>query len=175
MIKEYILLIKKYKSMLAMALIISCIILARVFIFGSYIVPTKSMENTIMTSDCLIGDKLAFISDKPEHGDIVTFNDKDGKTLVKRVIALPGETVDIRDNSVFIDDKRLDESYTIGNTEQISNNITFPYKLDKDEIWVMGDNRENSADSRVFGPIKLDQVESKIVLRYFPFNKIGNV
>lgn len=165
----------KNKSVLAITLIVTIIILARIFVFGSYIVPTKSMENTIMTSDCIIGDKLAFINSKPERGDIITFNGKDGKTLVKRVIALPSETVDIRDNSVFINGEKLDESYTIGSTEQLSSNNEFPYKLDKDEIWVMGDNRENSSDSRVFGPIKLSQVESKILFRYFPFNRIGSV
>ena len=72
MVKEHILSIKKNKSMLAMALIIVFVILARIFVFGSYIVPTKSMENTIMTSDCLIGYKLAYVNSKPEHGDIIT-------------------------------------------------------------------------------------------------------
>lgn len=174
MVKEHILSIKKNKSMLAMALVIVFVILARIFVFGSYIVPTKSMENTIMTSDCLIGYKLAYANNKPEHGDIITFNEE-GRILVKRVIALPGETVDIKDGSVFVDGNKLDENYTVGKTEQLNNNVVFPHKLGEDEVWVMGDNRGNSSDSRVFGPIKLNQIESKIVLRYFPFNKIGSV
>ena len=76
---------------------------------------------------------------------------------------------------MFVDGNKLDENYTVGKTEQLNNNVVFPHKLDEDEVWVMGDNRGNSSDSRVFGPIKLNQIESKIVLRYFPFNKIGSV
>lgn len=150
------------------------LIALRIFVFGSYIVPTQSMENTINISDCLLGNKVAYINKSPERGDIITFN-QTGKNLVKRVIAVAGDTIDIRDGSVYLNGEKLEENYTVGKTEDDTGNVRYPYTLKDGELWVMGDNRENSKDSRVFGAIKTSSVESKIVFRFFPFNRLGTV
>ena len=96
---------------------------------------------------------------------------RDDDALIKRVIGLPGETIDIHDGGVFISGARLDEPYLhevttscFGQCEQI--------RLGADQYFVMGDNRANSLDSRSFGPIASSQIVGRVVLRYWPFDQI---
>ena len=96
--------------------------------------------------------------------------------LIKRVIATGGQTVDLRDGVVYVDGVPLDEPYTQGKpSNDLNSGITYPYTVPEGHVWVMGDNRTNSADSRAFGAIPLESVTGHAVLRYWPLDRIGTL
>ncbi len=113
----------------------------------------------------------------PERGDIIVFNPPtlSDKPYIKRVIGLAGETVEIKNGAVYIDGVKLDEPYIQdGITECNQVNCT-PWKIPDGYIFVMGDNRRNSSDSRIFGPVKIDSIIGKASLTYWPFRDFGLV
>lgn len=154
----------------------------RTFVFQAYEIPSGSMEETIMPGDMVFSEKITYYNSTPQPGDIVTFVDPDpeqaGRILIKRVIATGGQTVDLRDGRVYVDDVLQDEPYTDGRpsyplTPVYGTEINYPYTVPEGKIWVMGDNRTNSQDSRHFGAIKLSSVTGKAVFIYWPLNDIG--
>lgn len=142
----------------------------RTFVAEAYEVPTGSMLETIQLGDRLVGEKVSLRWREPQVGEIVTFMDPDGSgvTLIKRVIATAGQEVDLQDGSVVVDGKVLDESYTLGKptypldhyAKNLNELVTFPLTVPEGHIWVMGDNRTNSLDSRYFGPVPVESVTS---------------
>ena len=163
------------------ALVIAMTILLRLFVFIPYEIPSGSMEDTIRTGDMVFSEKISYYMRSPEYGDIVTFKDPEvaGRVLIKRVIATEGQVVDLVDGKVYVDGVALDEPYTgyrpsyplyrTANGVEVS----FPYTVPEDEIWVMGDNRTSSQDSRYFGSVKLSSVTGRAALIYWPFSDIG--
>lgn len=152
----------------------------RTFLVQAYEIPSGSMEETIMTGDMVFSEKVSYYVGEPERGDIVTFADPEipSRILIKRVIATEGETVDLVDGQVVVDGVTLNEPYTGGLpsyplTPDPSANVTYPYTVGEGEIWVMGDNRTNSQDSRYFGAIDVSTVTGKAVLTYWPLDRIG--
>lgn len=152
----------------------------RTFVFQAYEIPSGSMEETIMTGDMVFSEKLSYYAHGPEQGDIITFADPEiaSRTLIKRVIATEGQTVDLRDGDVYVDGVRLSEPYTGGKpsyplTTAYGTSITYPFTVPAGEVWVMGDNRTNSQDSRYFGPIPVDSVTGRAVLKYWPISSFG--
>ena len=150
-------------------------LLLRTFVLGFYYVPSGSMLNTIQEGDLVLGEKVSLCIADPEPGDVVTFDSPiDGETLIKRVIAVGGQTIDLRDGVVYVDGAPLEEPYVEGRpTESLSElagseNIQYPYTIPEGMVWVMGDNRTNSKDSRFFGPVSVDDVTSRAVLIYWP-------
>lgn len=100
------------------------------------------------------------------------------RTLIKRVIATEGQTVDLRDGKVYVDGVALDEPYTDGLPSYPLNtvgtvDISYPYTIPKGDVWVMGDNRTNSSDSRYFGPIDKDTVFGKAFAIYWPVESLA--
>ena len=160
-------------------LIIFCVVFAmNKLVYINAVIPSESMQNTIMKGDRVLGNRLAYIKDDPERYDIVIFKypDDPSKIFIKRVIGLPGETVNIIDGKVYINDSEepLDDSYT----KEIPNAVNFgPYYVPSNSYFVMGDNRNNSYDSRywIHTYVTEDQILGKAIFRYFPFNKIGKV
>lgn len=159
--------------------ILLAIVAVRTYFFDYYLVPSASMETTIMTGECVIGDKNYYRNNSPEYKDIVIFNDPtdSGNFLIKRVIATEKQTVDIKNGSVYIDNQKLDEDYV---NEQSTNklsdsNINFPLTVPEGKMFVMGDNRNNSADSRAFGCVSVDSINAKGISIIFPFNKIHSL
>lgn len=154
--------------------------LLRAFVFQSYEIPSGSMEDTIMTGDYVFAEKVSYYFNEPEQGDIVTFDDPEvaSRTLIKRVIAVGGQTVDLRDGSVYVDDVKLVEPYTDGKpsyplTSSGASQITYPYRVPEGHIWVMGDNRTSSADSRAFGSVPVSSVQGRAIFKYWPLSSIG--
>ena len=153
-------------------------LLIRVFVAETYAVPTGSMRATIQEGDRLVGEKLTLRWRAPEPGDIVFFESPDGSQipLVKRVIATEGQTVDLSYGSVIVDDETLEEPYTAGkptypldgHANNLDENVTFPYTVPEGCVWVMGDNRTNSQDSRYFGAVPVSLIKSRAVLIYWP-------
>lgn len=166
-------------SSVAVGLVLAIVL--RTFVFGVYYVPSGSMLDTIQEGDLIFGERVSLLFSDPEPGDIVTFEsplDED-ETLVKRVIAVGGQTIDLIDGVVYVDGVALDEPYVEGKpTESLSDlagsaGITYPYTIPEGYIWVMGDNRTNSKDSRYFGPVSVDSVTSRAILIYWPLEDIG--
>lgn len=148
-------------------------VLLRLYVLGSYIVPTESMFPTIKEQDRVIGEKVSLHWRTPQPGDVVTFDDPDdpGTTLIKRVIATAGQVVDIVDEKVVVDGVVLDEPYTHDQPNLVDENlavVSFPYTVPDGCIWVMGDNRTHSFDSRYFGPVSLDAVDARALFVWWP-------
>ena len=152
----------------------------RTFIFGAYEIPSGSMETTIMTDDRVFAEKISYYFGDPEQGDIVTFEDPEvaGRTLIKRIIAVGGQTVDLIDGAVYVDGVKLDEPYTNGLPSNpllpaFGVDIEYPYTVPDGYIWVMGDNRTKSSDSRYFGAVPVSSVTGKAVFTYWPIANLG--
>ena len=152
----------------------------RTFVFQPYEIPSGSMEDTIMTGDMVFSEKVSYYLHDPEPSDIVTFQDPEipGRVLIKRCIAVGGQTVDLVDGRVVVDGVVLDEPYTNGlPSEPLKTapgvDITYPYTVPKGQLWVMGDNRTNSNDSRYFGAIDESTVTGRAALIYWPLNNFG--
>jgi len=114
--------------------------------------------------------------DPPERGDIVVFNPPNGdnKPYIKRVLALGGETVSIRDGTVYVDDIQIDEPYIKDGISECSGSKC-EWTVPEGEVFVMGDNRRNSTDSRAFGPVPVDDIIGKALVTYWPSDHIGIV
>ncbi len=138
------------------------------FIIVNATVPSSSMEETIMTGDRVIGLRLAYRNNDPERGDIIIFKFPDDEKIlyIKRVIGMPGDTVEIHDNNVLINGEILDEPYLTTDTKGDFG----PYTVPEDHYFMLGDNRNNSADSRYWQNTYLsrDKIVGKAVLRYWP-------
>lgn len=168
-----------------LAIVIVLVVLVRMFVGEPYEVPTGSMLETIQMGDRLFGEKISYRLRDPWRGEVVTFVDPDpekgGVTLIKRVIATAGQEVDIRDGMVYVDGVPLDEPYTLGkptepiagHASNLSEDISYPYVVPEGCIWVMGDNRTNSLDSRYFGAVSVDSVTSRAVVIFWPPSDAG--
>lgn len=152
----------------------------RQYVIEPFEVPSGSMEDTIMTGDRIFAEKLSYHFDEPSAGDIVVFSDPQvpSRVLVKRVIATEGQTVSLVGGDVYVDGVRLSEPYAQGNSYPLSPtagnvSLSYPFTVPAGCLWVMGDNRENSSDSRYFGPIDADSVFGRAVVVYWPLDRIG--
>ena len=160
------------------AIAVAVALLVRTYVVEPFIVPTGSMLPTIQLGDRLIGEKVTYMTRDPEAGDIVTFySPVEGDTiLIKRVIAVGGQTVDLRDGCVYVDGQKLDESYTHGkatyplDSTAVEGGISYPYTVPDGYVWVMGDNRTNSADSRYFGAVPVSNITSKALFIFWPLS-----
>lgn len=163
-------------------------VLLNTFVIQSYQVDGESMQNTLHNGDRLIVDKIPRTISRidghqyvPKRGDIIIFNQQGlpgfsgTKQLIKRVIGLPGDHVVVADGHITIYNAQHPEGFNPDTTGDyhIDQPTGIPYDgvLKSDELFVCGDNRGNSEDSRSFGPIKTDQVVAKLVLRIFPLDK----
>lgn len=144
------------------------------FIIANSVVPSGSMEQTIMTGDRIVGSRLSYrFGSAPERGDIVIFNHKtepgrDKTRLVKRIIGLPGETVDIRNNQIYINDSEtpLEEPYL----PEAMNTDDYHFEIPQGSYLMLGDNRNHSADARSWSDpyVPESEILAKVMFRYFP-------
>ena len=160
-------------------IIVSAAVIALVlntFIIANSQVPSGSMENTIMTNDRVIGSRLSYLFEEPQRGDIVIFRFPDNEKIyyVKRVIGLPGETVDIHDGHVYLNgsEEPLEEGYI---REPMIPEEPAHYEVPEGCYFMLGDNRNYSADARVWQNtyVKKEKIVAKVLFRYFP--KIGKI
>jgi signal peptidase I len=149
----------------------------RTWVIQPYVVPTGSMLPTIQLGDQVLANKFVYRFRSPARPDIVVFDDPTGEvgTLIKRVIAVGGQTVDLQSGHVVVDGKPLDEPYTHGQASDplMGSTVTFPLKIPVGSIWVMGDNRTQSQDSRWFGPVPLTSVQGQGFFTYWPISRFG--
>ena len=124
----------------------------------------KSMEPNLHDAEYVIIDKVTYLFGAPQRGDIVVFaREGEPKDLIKRVIGLPGETIEVSGGAVLVDGVPLDEPYLTPSV------YTYPARqLGEGEYFVMGDNRANSSDSRTFGPIRPSNIVGRAWVIYWP-------
>jgi signal peptidase I len=123
------------------------------------------------------GQDIVYPFHPPERGDIIVFNPPtvSDKPYIKRVIGLPGETITIADGFVYVNGVKLDEPYIDGAITECNRSKCDPVTVAEGSVFVLGDNRRNSSDSRIFGPIKVDSIIGKAWITYWPFSDFGLV
>jgi signal peptidase I len=154
---------------------IAIVIPIRIFIAQPFIVSGSSMVPTFEDGEYLIVDEISYLIGNPERNDVVIFRNPNNPKVffIKRIIGLPGETVDVRGTDVFIKNKenpdgfKLDEPYI----KNVANSETH-FELRDKEYFVMGDNRPASSDSRYWGAVPKNLLIGKAFLRLLPINKI---
>jgi signal peptidase I len=150
--------------------------LVKTFLLQAFYIPSASMDPTLKVKDRVLVNKLSYDFHDVHRGDIIVFKSPPGesnseiKDLIKRVVALPGETVEAHDGHVFVDGKRIDDSYLV---KGVTTSSFQPQKIPPNSVWVMGDNRGNSKDSRFFGPISEDLIVGRAFIRVWPLTSFG--
>ncbi|WP_178006460.1 signal peptidase I [Mediterraneibacter sp.] len=144
------------------------------FVLVNAEIPSGSMENTIMTGDRVFGNRLSYTFSEPERFDIIIFRypDDESQLFIKRIIGLPGETVEIHNGQIFIDGSATPLEDV--ETKEFMQGSFGPYTVPDNCYFVMGDNRNNSKDSRYWEHtfVTKDEIIGKAFLRYWPLNKL---
>ncbi|NLI91919.1 MAG: signal peptidase I [Peptococcaceae bacterium] len=158
---------------IAVAFVLSIVI--RNYVVDTRIVPTGSMLPTIQLQDRLIVDRLFYKYDTIKRGDIIVFeapeSAQEDKDLVKRVIGLPGEKVEVKNGKVYIGDKALNEPYIMATPDYNYGPVTVP----ADSYFMLGDNRRASKDSHIWGFLPANKILGRVWIRYWPLDKFGSL
>lgn len=143
---------------------------AQLWVVQGYKVFGSCMEPNLNNGERLLGSKLAMVTGI-HRGDVVVFQPphKPQTAFIKRVVGLPGELLEIRNNQVFVNGKRLNEPYL----QRVWHDERPAERIAKDMVFVMGDNRDNSNDSRMWGELPLRSITAKAWLRYWPLQRAG--
>ncbi len=168
--------------------IIGAIFLAlvvKLFLLQAFYIPSLSMYPTLHIGDRVLVNKLSYRLHDVNRGDVIVFERPASETsstipdLIKRVVAISGESVVIKDGSVFVDGTRLNENYlpdgTVTSTANAPNKCTeqAPCVIPNGQVWVMGDNRSDSKDSRYFGPIDKSSIVGRAFITVWPLGRFG--
>ncbi|MBD3881552.1 signal peptidase I [Phormidium tenue FACHB-886] len=156
----------------------------RQFVAEPRFIPSSSMEPTLEINDRLIVEKISYLLHPPERGDIVVFSPPATvaaacnspasvahEAFIKRVIGLPGDKVEVRQGTVFINNQPLPESYIA----ELPEAPTKPQIVPPNTYFVMGDNRNNSCDSRFWGTVPHQNIIGRAAFRFFPFDRLGEL
>lgn len=162
---------KVIKELIPYVAIILIVVLIRSFIVTPVRVDGASMNPTLENGQILLLDKMG---NDYNRMDIIVFKYKNEK-LIKRIIGLPGETVLIKDNKIYINNNLVADYSSTVKTADFDINTLGITKVPDDSYFVLGDNRYNSTDSRIIGVVKKNQVLGKVIYRIFPLNKLGSI
>jgi signal peptidase I len=171
--------LREWATVIAGAIGIALIV--RAFLLASFFIPSPSMTPTLHNGDRVLVNKLAYRLHDVHRGDVVVFerppklkDHPEVKDLIKRVIGLPGETVEFRDGRILIDGHLLDEPYlAAGITTESKTETGDSITVAEGEVLVLGDNRTNSTDGRIFGPISQKLIVGRAFVLYFPMKNLG--
>ncbi len=167
--------IKFLKDIFPYVLIIILVVLIRTFIVTPAQVDGSSMKPTLSDNNLVILNKLDYRLNDIKRFDVVVVDIKTEK-IIKRVIGLPGDTVSYKNKTLYINGKKVEENFTHTNDTRDFKLGDIGYqKIPGDKYFVVGDNRNNSMDSRMIGLVDKDQILGSVSFRFFPFNKIGKV
>lgn len=174
LIRRGLLTIKEY------ALIVFLAIFILTFGISQNSIPSDSMETTLSIGDRVIVSMIPYYYRSPQRYEAVAFDGPDGEKWIKRVIGLPGETIDIIDGNIYIDGNYLDESsylVVLGNSTPDSryDGVEFPYTIPEGTYFLLGDNRFASYDCRYIGAVREEEITGKAIYRIFPFNRLGSI
>ncbi|HEU4751630.1 MAG TPA: signal peptidase I [Armatimonadota bacterium] len=144
--------------------------IVQTWVMQGYRVFGSCMEPNLCTGERLLGSKLALASGI-HRGDVVVFHPphRPDTAFIKRIIGLPGETIEIRNNRVYVNDRELNEPYL----HRAWHDDRPPERIADDKVFVMGDNRDNSNDSRMWGELPVRNIQAKAWVRYWPLNRFG--
>ena len=148
-------------SLFFIAAIVVFIVVFR-FVIGLSVVGGKSMDPTLKDGDFIVYNRLVR---NYRTGDIVAMRVPSGDFYIKRVMATGGQTVDIFDGKLYVDDREADDPHANGATEEETGAVIYPYKVREGNVFVLGDNRAVSKDSRMFGEVNLRQIKGRVILR----------
>jgi signal peptidase I len=164
-------------------------ILLRTFVVQTFFIPSGSMEPTLHVGDRILVNKLSYHLHGVGRGDIVVFSRPPAENcggpevndLVKRVVGLPGETLSLSGGHVYVDGRRLGESWLPASEQGITRpgpggtlyGLQHAYRVPANDYFVMGDNRTDSCDSRFWGPISRSLIVGKVEMRVWPLTSIG--
>jgi signal peptidase I len=161
---------------LAETVVLSLVIFLLIrMVVQNYRIESHSMEPNFFEGQFILVNKLAYRLGMPSRGDVVVFHNPTNteEDYIKRIIGLPGDTVEIRDQLVYINGEPLDEEYDMN--PLIPGTYYGPTVIEPNHLFVMGDNRPNSKDSRSFGPLSEDLIVGKAWLRVWPPTTVGLV
>ena len=174
---------QKKKRRAGLAELVITVVVAFVLVFGvvrpfvveAYRIPSESMVPTLQVGDRILANKFIYRFTEPEKRDIVVFDSVEGddQTLIKRVVGVAGDEIQVRDGVLYVNGEAQEEPYL--NDDPPFTGSYGPTVVPEGHIWVMGDNRGNSADSRVFGPLPLENLEGQAFMRFWPVSKIGTL
>lgn len=156
----------KIKEFIPYVIIVVVVVAFRTFIATPIKVNGSSMYDTLKGNEICILNKRG----KLDRFDIVVLNYSDKDHLIKRIIAMPGETIEASNGYIYINDKKIKDEYSYGETDNFEK-----VKLKNDEYFLMGDNRKISKDSRIIGPVKEKDILGTTNFILFPFTKIGKI
>lgn len=147
------------------------VLVVNIFLAQATRVEGQSMEPVLHNDERLIIEKVSYRFQEPRRGDIIVLRraHRAGEPLIKRVVGLPGETVEIKGGQVYIDGQPLDEEYL----DQATWGATPPVLVPEEHVFVLGDNRRASNDSRAFGEVAFDDIIGKAWVRYWPPPDVG--
>ena len=143
----------------------------RPFVLEAFWIPSESMVPTLEVGDRVFVNKFIYRFHQPERHDIIVFKSVEGSTeggqedLIKRVVGLPGDEISVQDGVLFVDGKRQEEPYV--NSRFPDTSPFGPMTVPKGEVFVMGDNRADSRDSRFFGPVPFENIEGKAFIIFW--------
>lgn len=145
----------------------------RPFVMEAFWIPSGSMIPTLEIGDRVLVNKFIYRFTEPKRGDIIVFTSVDtpNEDLIKRVVGLPGDEIAVRHGRLFLNGERQKEPFT--NKSLPDRSFYAKTTVPKGHVFVMGDNRGNSADSRVFGPLPKKNIEGEAFLRFWPPHRIG--
>lgn len=158
----------------------SLFIVIYLFILTPNQVKGASMEPTFYSGDYILTSRVTYKMRSPQRGDVVVFKSPRNPDIeyIKRVIGLPGDKVMIENGNILVNNKLIQENYISARTNLWEGGFVKEgavLSIPSDEIFVMGDNRPRSSDSREFGPVTIDNIIGNVFFRYFPSNKVGSI
>lgn len=147
----------------------------RPFVVEAFWIPSASMVPTLKYGDRVLVNKFIYRFTEPQRGDIIVFKsvEGDGQDLIKRVVGVPGDEIAVRGGKLLVNGEPQKEPYV--NKKYPDRSFYAPTTVPKDHVFAMGDNRANSQDSRVFGPVPEKNIEGEAFLRFWPPDRIGGL
>ncbi|MCA0969640.1 signal peptidase I [Halobacillus litoralis] len=174
---------KKYRKLIRTVLF--ALLLAFVFrsyLFASYIVDGESMEPTLYDGNLLMVNKVVYDWQEVNRHDVIVFHANETEDYVKRVIGVGGDSIEFKNDTLFVNGQAVDESYLdplrpndgkLFTDDFTLNEVTGVNQVPEGHIFVMGDNRRDSLDSRYFGFVEVDTIVGKVDVRYWPFSQVA--
>ena len=166
-------LFRELSELVVVAFMVALIV--QTFVVKPFKIPSGSMMNTLQIGDMILVNRFFYWFHQPKRGDVIVFKypENPKEDFIKRVIATEGETLDIRLDQIYINNKLIPEDYIREPTRE-TGLISFPFKVPKGCVFVMGDNRNNSRDSRFWGPLRLEYIKGKaFIIYWFSKNREG--
>ncbi|MCA1688011.1 MAG: signal peptidase I [Actinobacteria bacterium] len=147
----------------------------RPFVVEAFYIPSESMVPTLRIGDRVLVNKFIYRFTEPERGDIVVFKSVEGgnEDLIKRVVGVPGDEISVRGGKLRVNGELQRDSYV--NKKFPDSSSAAPTTVPEGHVFVMGDNRANSRDSRYFGPVPKKKIEGEAFLRFWPPDRIGGL